>query len=373
MGRTEHHGGPEAEEGEDTGKKRIDLSLSQVAGAGAATLAAATAASYLNVYGTVIGAAVMATLSTVVSPFLQHWFSRGGDQARQLAEKAVGHTEPAGTGSHRTGTHPMDPPGTGPVPGLPPTGPIPGLPEEPDATRTMAMPVLGADALTEQGPSAGQAPGADATVRMSAVPEDFDDFDGPAGPADPDGPSDPDGAPGQDPARRGWRAYAVPAAVVFGLAMLVILLFELFTGRSLTAWTQGQDEPTSPTLFGGGTSGPPAQEGDGTDDTPADQGGQGRQQEDGTGEGTQDPADEPTPSDPSTPGTEPPTGNDGGQTDPTTPGDGGTTDPGEGQTDPGTGTGGSGSGGTEGSGSTGGTGGGASGGTENAVPEVPVG
>lgn len=386
MGRTEHHGEPDAEEGGDTGKKRIDLSLSQVAGAGAATLAAATAASYLNVYGTVVGAAVMATLSTVVSPFLQHWFSRGGDQARQFAEKAVGHTELAGTGSHRAGTHPMDPPGTGPVPGLPPTGPIPGLPEEPDATRTMAMPVLGADALIEQVPPAGQAPGADATVRMPAVPTGLTDPAGPTGRegfGDSDGPvdpADPDGTPGQDPARRGWRAYAVPAAVVFGLAMLVILLFELFTGRSLTAWTQGQDEPTSPTLLGGGTSAPPAQEEDGTDDTPAGQGGQGQQREDDTGQGTQDPADEPASPDPATPGTEPPAGNDGGQTDPTTPGDGGTTEPGEGQTDPGTGTGGSGSGGAEGSGSTGGTGGtgggasgGGSSGTGNAVPEVPVG
>ncbi|WP_306367950.1 hypothetical protein [Nocardiopsis sp. CC223A] len=341
MGRTEHRGERDTEEGEDTGKKRIDLSVSQVVGAGVATLAAATAASYLNVYGTIVGAAVMATLSTVASPFLQHWFSRGGDQARQFAEKAVGHTEPAGTGSHRTGTHPLDPPGTGPVPGVPPTGPIPGLPEEPDATRTMALPV----------------PRADATVRMPAVPDG------------PEEPVTPYGGPEQEPDRRGWRAYAVPAAVVFGLVMLVILLFELFTGRSLTAWTQGQDEHTSPTLLGG-SSAPPAREDGGTDDIPADGGDRGRQEEDGAGQGSPDPTDEPSEPEPTAPATEQPPGDGDGQTDPTTPGDDDTTDPGDGQTDPGTGDGGSDSGGTEDQGGAGGTG---SEGSGDALPEVPAG
>ncbi|WP_436852406.1 hypothetical protein [Nocardiopsis dassonvillei] len=90
MGRTAHHDDQEEGEEDAKGRKKFDLSVSQVAGAGAATLAAATAASYLNVYGTVIGAAVMAALSTLVSPLLQHWFSRGGEQARQLAGRASG-------------------------------------------------------------------------------------------------------------------------------------------------------------------------------------------------------------------------------------------------------------------------------------------
>ncbi|MFE6309180.1 hypothetical protein [Nocardiopsis sp. NPDC057823] len=352
MGRAEHRGERDAEEGEEAGKKRIDLSLSQVVGAGVATLAAATAASYLNVYGTVVGAAVMATLSTVVSPFLQDWFSRGGDQARQFAEKAVGHTEPAGTGSRRAGSHPLDPPGTGPVPGVPPTGPIPGLPEEPDATRTMALPVRGTDA----------------TVRMPVVP------------GIPGHPEDPYGAreqEEQEPARRGWRAYAVPAAVVFGLVMLVILLFELFTGRSLTAWTQGQDEHTSPTLLGGGSSAPRVPEDEGTGDAPAGQEDRGQDGQDGTGEQSRDPAEGSSTPDPTAPATEPPTDGGDGGTDPVDPGDGATTDPGDGQTDPGAGGGGPGTGGTQEPGGTGGTGGtgplGGSGGTGDAVPEAPAG
>lgn len=348
MGRTGHRGERDADEGEETGKKRIDLSVSQVAGAGVATLAAATAASYLNVYGTVVGAAVMATLSTLASPFLQDLFSRGGDQARQFAGKTAGHAGPAGTGSHRTGTHPLDPPGTGPVPGLPPTGPIPGLPGEADTTRTMALPVL------DGGGPAAHTPGAGAATRP---------------PAAPDGPRAPGRAPGRTPerkaARRGWRACAVTAAVVFGLVMLVILLFEVFTGRSLTAWTQGQEEHTSPTLFGG-TSAPPAQEDGGAADLPQERG-----PEDGTGQGTQDPVDEPAgPEAPDT-GAEQPA-EDGGRTDPVTPGGGDTAEPGDGQADPGTGDGGSDSGGAdgaEGSAGTGGTGAG----TGNTLPEAPAG
>ncbi|MFI6578197.1 hypothetical protein ACIBFB_20615 [Nocardiopsis sp. NPDC050513] len=193
MGRTGHRAA-DAERDRTPGK-RIDLSVSQVAGAGAATLTAATAASYLNVYGTVVGAAVIAVLSTVASPLLQHWFSRGGEQARHLAERAVGSSAvaaeaPAATAE--TGT-------------------------DPDATRTMALPTA-------------------------------EDDGGPSG--------------GERPARRGWKAVLVPAVIVFTLVMLVILAFELLTGRSMSAWTHGRDEPTAPSLLGGGTSAPPAQEED---------------------------------------------------------------------------------------------------------------
>ncbi len=330
MGRTEHDDGRGGGEDGDGEKKRVELSVSQVAGAGAATLAAATAASYLNVYGTVVGAAVMAALSTLASPFLQQLFSRGGDQARQFAGKAAGRAGPTGTGSRRVGAHPLDPPGTGPVPGLAPTGPLPGLPEDLDATRTMALPVLG--------------PGGAADHRAGA--------DGGARPARDRGR--------EGPARRGWRAYAVTAAAVFALVMLVILLFELFTGRSLTAWTQGQEEHTSPTLLGG-TSAPPAQEEDGTGDAPADTGPDGLR-EDGTGEGTREPEDGTT--DPATPdpGTGPPAVDDGA-TDPAPPGEEGTTGPGEGPTtDPGTG-------GED----PGGAGGAPPGGTQDTAPEAPAG
>ncbi|MEV2277254.1 hypothetical protein AB0I72_16885 [Nocardiopsis sp. NPDC049922] len=296
MGRTGHHEADDEEE-DRTPRKRIDLSVSQVAGAGAATLTAATAASYLNVYGTVIGAAVIAVLSTVASPLLQHWFSRSGEQARHLAERAVGATTGAAA----------------------PVAPAEAATDS-DAARTAALPHVagGADDV--------------AATRTMALPTTEDDGGAPA-----------EGSPaGERPARRSWKAVLVPAVIVFTLVMLVILAFELLTGRSMTAWMHGQDEPTAPSLLGGGTSAPPAQEEDAEapevtvdvpestgeqTDTPADEGAEGTGGT-GTDGGTgQDPVT-PTP-DPGETGDED-TGDDGGTTEPTPPDDGG----GEPETDP---------------------------------------
>jgi hypothetical protein len=272
MGRTAHHDDQEEGEEDAKGGKRFDLSVSQVAGAGAATLAAATAASYLNVYGTVIGAAVMAALSTLVSPLLQHWFSRGGEQARQLAGRASG---PRGAAAvpHAPGA-PVAPPPEGisetallrQVSGTGTEPPSRGE-EDADATRTMALPALDGRTRTPADPGA--------TARTPAVgpwPPGAD------GSGDHGGSDDEAGGAGEREGgrRRGWRSLVIPAAAVFALVMLVILVFELFTGRSLTSWTQGSEEPSAPTLFGGSTSAPPAEE-----DAPEDQ---------GTGEDAPDPS-----------------------------------------------------------------------------------
>ncbi|WP_435108150.1 hypothetical protein [Nocardiopsis synnemataformans] len=341
MGRTAHH--EDQEEGEEGAKrKKFDLSVSQVAGAGAATLAAATAASYLNVYGTVIGAAGMAALSTLVSPLLQHWFSRGGEQARQLAGRTSGH---------QGATVVPDAPGAPVAP--PPEGisetallrqvsgtgtPPPSRGEEDaDATRTMALPALDGRTRTPADPCA--------TARMpAAVPWRPD--------ADADDPDDHDGSDGatgvrEDGRRRGWRSLVIPATAVFVLVMLVILLFELFTGRSLTSWTQGSEEPSAPTLFGGSTSAPPAEEGEPEDqetgdDTPDPPVGE-REEAPGTDQPTEPAPDTGAPEDDGTGdggGTEEdaPDGT-GGTTEPTAPpeGDGGTQDPGGQTSGPGTG------------------------------------
>lgn len=231
MGRTGHQG-HEEEEGEGT-KKRIDLSVSQVAGAGAATLAAATAASYLNVYGTIIGTAVMAVLSTLVSPLLQHWFSRGGEQARSLAGRAVGQGGPQAP--HAPGAAVAPAPENVSETAL--LRQVSGRgTDEADATRTMALPVQdGSDDTrgdtTAHGAEADSADADSPRVRLGPWWK-----------------------------KRGWRSLVVPAVAVFVLVMLVILVFELFTGRSLTSWTRGEDQVTSPTLFGGTTSAPPASE-----------------------------------------------------------------------------------------------------------------
>lgn len=106
--------------------------------------------------------------------------------------------------------------------------------------------------------------------------------------------SDTTGEEGTRP-KRGRRAVLIPAGVVFVLVMMVILAFELLTGRSLTAWTQGQDEPTSPSLLGGQSA--PAHTDEDEDDEDTDTSVRDQEpQEEGTdtapGTGTGDP-DEP--------------------------------------------------------------------------------
>lgn len=237
----ERHRRSESKEEEDKGDKsgdkqgkRIELSVAQVAGAGVATLTAATAASYLNVYGTVIGTAVMAVLSTSATPVIQHWITRSGEQAKELAEKAkqtqdrnlVERPEPATEHGEEFSFESPD-----------------------DATRTMALPTLGQN-LPGQTLAHGFGNPADPARPHDPITDEATALLPQASPEDPglarnafeDGKARPE---------RGWRAVLIPAGVVFVLVMLVILAFELFTGRSLTAWTQGQDEPTSPSLLGG--------------------------------------------------------------------------------------------------------------------------
>ncbi|WP_017614539.1 hypothetical protein, partial [Nocardiopsis salina] len=260
----DHGTGDRGEDGRDQGGKKIDLSFAQVAAAGLATLTAATLASYLDVYGTVIGTAVMAILSTSASPLLSHWFSRSGEQAKQLAEKAVA-TKAPGTAKGKATTE-----GATGVTGkqdirvdLPPVNQ-----GEDDATRTMAMPVLGADlAQADQEATRvdghGGAVDPEETVLIPAQSPDEDQGTavragrtGGDGADSPGADGEPEGAP--TPRRRGWRAVLIPAALVFTVVMLVILSFELLTGRSLTAWTRGLDESTSPSIVGGNSA--PAEE-----------------------------------------------------------------------------------------------------------------
>lgn len=329
----------EGPEEERVRKRRIDLSLAQVAGAGVATLTAATAASYLNVYGTVIGTGVMAVLSTSAAPVIQHWITRSGEQAKGLAEKAekkaAHHTAvrslvdteaEARADEHlsATRTAAFEQAGfvsTGFDTGTGTAEPF-DLPEDDDATRTMAMPTVGRDlpgqtvahgfGNPEDLTLVGGPAGADATELLPAVGR------GTGHPSDPSGPDTDDKADDERP-RRGWRTVVISAAAVFTLVMLVILAFELATGRSLTAWTQGQDEHTSPSLLGGHSA--PVQDEEEPVETPETDGG-GDQPADEGDTGTQRPETEqqpvgpetgtpPVETDPETPG--------GGQTDPTAP------------------------------------------------------
>ncbi|MEU8435656.1 hypothetical protein AB0F18_22640 [Streptomyces sp. NPDC029216] len=75
--------------GEDGGRgperKKLDLSVTQVAGSSLATVAAALLASQLGVYGTILGAGVVSVVATAGGPVIQHAFRRTGDRLREGA------------------------------------------------------------------------------------------------------------------------------------------------------------------------------------------------------------------------------------------------------------------------------------------------
>ncbi|MGW7820877.1 hypothetical protein ACWGLF_22720 [Streptomyces puniciscabiei] len=67
----------------DAGRKRIDLSVPQVAGSALAAVVAAKLASYFGVYGTILGAGVVSVVATCGSTLFQHFFKRTGEQLRE--------------------------------------------------------------------------------------------------------------------------------------------------------------------------------------------------------------------------------------------------------------------------------------------------
>ncbi|KQV21231.1 hypothetical protein [Kitasatospora sp. Root107] len=75
-------------------RKRIDLSVAQVAASALATIVGALLASELGVYGTIIGAAVVSIGATTGSAVLQHLFRRGGEQLRQAVDRTDRKPQP---------------------------------------------------------------------------------------------------------------------------------------------------------------------------------------------------------------------------------------------------------------------------------------
>ncbi|GAA1100242.1 hypothetical protein GCM10009605_40130 [Nocardiopsis composta] len=294
-------GAGDAGDGDQEEKKKINLSAPQVIAGGIATLTAATAASFLGVYGTILGAAVMSVMSTAGTAVTQHFLERSRDKAKEVVGAGL-------TVVHRGG--PSDPSDPDAAAG-------PGRYRDPEATAVFG--------------SVGTAGAADATRAMPSLGDPHRDGAGPERDEEP---------------RTWWQRYrmlVIPAAVVFAGVMLVILVFELFTGRSLSDTVHGRDGHSSPSLMGGSSQ---SQE---VDDEAPDTGATPGTGEDG-GTAPQDGAT-----------TDPGTGGQGQPVDPETgtdPGTGGqqTLDPGTGDTG-GTGDGGTGgTGGEQGQDGTGGTG-----------------
>ena len=72
----------------DVGRRRIDLSVPQVAGSAVAAVVAAKLASYFGVYGTILGAGVVSIVATCGGSLFQHFFRRTGEQIREATVTA---------------------------------------------------------------------------------------------------------------------------------------------------------------------------------------------------------------------------------------------------------------------------------------------
>ncbi len=178
-------------------KKRIDLSLTQVAGSGAAALVAAYLASFLGVYGTILGAAVVSVLATTGGAVFQHLFRRTGEQLRDA-------TAPLNRTQHRRTAPAGDTTAVLPAYARPaaddPTAVVPRA--EPDTA--LLMPRL------PHGESYNES-----SLHGTRL--------------------------------RGWRRSLLAASVVFALAMAVFTGIELASGSSLSHTAIGQ------AVQGGGT------------------------------------------------------------------------------------------------------------------------
>ncbi|MGW3629256.1 hypothetical protein ACWD7F_03685, partial [Streptomyces sp. NPDC005122] len=80
--------GEDASAEAEAGRKRLDLSLPQVAGGAVAAVVAAKLASYFGVYGTILGAGLVSVVATCGGTVFQHFFRRTGEQIRDVGVQA---------------------------------------------------------------------------------------------------------------------------------------------------------------------------------------------------------------------------------------------------------------------------------------------
>ncbi|MFB4314843.1 hypothetical protein [Actinomadura sp. 21ATH] len=292
-------------------RKALDLSTTQLIASGVATLAAAVGASFLGVYGTVIGAAFMSVVSTAGAAVGKHYLDQGKEQirerthlhdavrdetvARGAAAEALNADPtrtvvwPGGAGGGDPNATRLDAPGGG----------------DPNATRLDLTPAeTVADALAaEAGPEA---------VRRAAWRDAFRDS--------------------LAWAKRRWAVLAVSSVAVFAVVMTGITVLEKVTDKPASGWVGANDGrgTTWSNLGNDGGGGEPAETPSpgttGESESPADTPATGDREtvpETGrpTAPATSGPErpDRPTP----TPSTEPEQPADPGTTQPTAPGGGG--------------------------------------------------
>ncbi|GAA1546227.1 hypothetical protein GCM10009678_31140 [Actinomadura kijaniata] len=211
-------------------RKLPELSTTQLIASGAATAAAAVGASYLGVYGTIIGAAFMSVVSTAGTAVAKHYLDQGREQIRERAHlgEAAEREEAARAAGERA--------------------------TDPDPTRTLVWPadLAGDPNATRLDPPAGGDPNA---TRLDGVPPETA-VAGQVASGVAEGAvrrASWSAAAGAtlDWARERWKVLVLSSAAVFALVIGGITVYESFTGAPI-----GNDRDQGNTLshvFGGGS------------------------------------------------------------------------------------------------------------------------
>ncbi|WP_073789457.1 hypothetical protein [Streptomyces uncialis] len=236
----------EAANAESDGRKRLDLSVPQVAGSAVAAVVAAKLASNVGVYGTIIGAGLVSIVATCGGSVFQHFFARTGERVRGAAVQSMPRA--------RQVPFPGGPEG---VPGDPdPTRVIdtrdPARAQVPGPARTQLLAAVDPEATARFGTAGpGHPPAGDTptrllgTVRPSHPHGDRADRGG-----GPYGPHDGDGVGGDEYEEYGestvhrartrrWKRPLIAAAVVFGVTMGGITTYELVSGETFSGGGKG--------------------------------------------------------------------------------------------------------------------------------------
>jgi hypothetical protein len=224
--------------------RRMELSATQLTASVLAAVTAAVAASYLGVAGTIIGAGVVSFATTAGTAIYRHYLARTEERLRAAASQL-----PHGNvrvGSHRRAE--SESPAQAPAP------------------EKASVPSRQASGNLDPGPAAsaaardGNLPGTWAEA-LAGAPRGSGEK---AAPAEPPGPAATNGGTVQHaaakPGRPRWVAWVGLAAAVFLLTMAAITVFEVATGRPLSAtvWNEHGSGTTIGDVVTGHTGSGPA-------------------------------------------------------------------------------------------------------------------
>ncbi|MFF5260992.1 hypothetical protein ACFY4C_18795 [Actinomadura viridis] len=205
-------------------RKVPDLSATQLAAGGLATLAAAVGASFLGVYGTILGAAFMSVASTAGAAVCKHFLDRGREQIKDREHGhgtlRAGARDEALVGDAVAEATSADPTRAIVLPGGDPGAtrldlpPPPPRSIDPDVTRVDRTP---AEIVADELEAAAGGPAAvERSVRRAARRDALRDT--------------------LRWARRRWAVLAVSSAAVFAVVMAGITVLEKITDRPASGW-----------------------------------------------------------------------------------------------------------------------------------------